>query len=577
MRLHSLSFRNFKSFKDETEIVLKDINYIIGPNGAGKSNILHGIQILSRLLNETFIPASTDYFDAKLDADMSLSFVIEMSDDDRDKIFDQTSNYTSNFFRLVKYKATFNNNALKEMTLSITDSNGDFKPCVLLQSHNNNNHVLQKCTIDYSTQQIPEIRSQTIAAVINERSQLLQKFSQESGELLLIIQKFFVGLAMVDSNRKSQRSVKAHETSDITLDGSNMPNEINSLRREKRPKLDEVLKKISSGDITEIDVKMESDNNVIVVYENGLENPTDHARLSSGQNQMTLFAHLLIHTLPQLVIIEEPELHLHAKAQKEMLQLIRERSTDKQFIIETHSPIFANVREGESTFLVTKIDGATEVVPVDESNMGQIRLEMGITHSDYFDNDLLCFVEGDSEHVSLPVFAKKMGYEIGVGLWWWNLSGYGNIKNLKVLLQYLNSSDRKIFLLLDKNSDAEKHLGDLVEKNLIKQEMCHVLEKNFEDLFPSKHLIEITEALALDKQVQFELSADNLDKLRKDRNVDKILEEYWKKNQKKYDYPKKELAKKLAEHDDDIPQGVSEIIENIMKRFGVRSSTAKTT
>ena len=127
------------------------------------------------------------------------------------------------------------------------------------------------------------------------------------------------------------------------------------------------------------------------------------------------------------------------------------------------------------------------------------------------------------------------------------------------------------------SSDAEKHLDDLVEKNLIKRKMCHVLEKNFEDLFPSKHLIEITKELARNKQVQFELSADNLDNLRKERRVDKIFEEYWKKNQQAYDYPKKELAKKLAEHDDDIPQGISEIIGMIMKRFGVRPSTAKTT
>ena len=144
-------------------------------------------------------------------------------------------------------------------------------------------------------------------------------------------------------------------------------------------------------------------------------------------------------------------------------------------------------------------------------------------------------------------------------------------------MQYLNSSDRKIFLLLDKNNDAERHLDDLMGKNLIRQEMCHVLEKNFEDLFPSKQIIEITEELARDKQVQFELSVYSLDNLRKDRNVDNILEEYWKKNQKTHGYPKKELAKRLAEHDDGIPQEVSEIIEKIMGRFGIRSGAIQTT
>ena len=576
MRLHSISFKNFKSFKDETEIVLKDINYLIGPNGAGKSNILHGIQVLSRLFTESSIPASTDYFDTKRDADMSLSFTIEMSNDDRNKIFDQTSNGMSDFFRLVKYKVTFSNNKLKEMILSATDCNDDFKLCALLRS-NNNKYELKQRTIDPSTQQIGEIHSVPASAINMDPSKLLQHFSQIPNKLSSTIRKFFGEFVMIDNNRKPRRSVKAHEISDIALDGSNMPNEINSLERAKRSKLDETIKKISSDSIMEINVKMEGNNNVISVYEDGLENHTDHARLSSGQNQMEFFATLLIHAPPRFIMIEEPEIHLHAKAQKEILQLIREYSTDKQFIIETHSPIFTNVGDSESAFLVTKNSGATDVVPVDESNMRQIRLEMGIAHSDYFDNDFLCFVEGDSEHVSLPVFAKKMGYDLGIGFGWWNLRGYGNIRNLRALLKYLNSSDRKIFLLFDKNNDAERHLDDLMEKNLIRQEMCHVLEKNFEDLFPSKQIIEITEELARDKQVQFELSVDSLDNLREDRNVDNILEEYWKKNQKTHSYPKKELAKRLAEHDDGIPQEVSEIIEKIMGRFGIRSGVTQTT
>ena len=102
MRLHSISFKNFKSFKDETEIVLNDINYLIGPNGAGKSNILSGIQIFSQLLHGKSIPASTDYFDSNLDEDMSLSFTIEMSADDRNQILNQTDNIISDFFSTCK-------------------------------------------------------------------------------------------------------------------------------------------------------------------------------------------------------------------------------------------------------------------------------------------------------------------------------------------------------------------------------------------------------------------------------------------------------------------------------------------
>ena len=191
--------------------------------------------------------------------------------------------------------------------------------------------------------------------------------------------------------------------------------------------------------------------------------------------------------------------------------------------IETHSPIFVNISDTEAVFLVTKNGGATNVVPMNMENLNQIRLEMGISYSDVFDGDFLCVVEGDSEQAAFPRFMKSLGYEPGMKMRFWNLGGYGNIRNVKSLLQYLKPSGREVFLLLDENGEARRHMDELVEEKLVEADRCHVLEKSFEDLFPSDVLIEQSRRLAEEMEVEFELSVDELEEMRKGRNVDKIL------------------------------------------------------
>ena len=44
----SISIKNFKSWKNETEFPLDDINLLFGPNSAGKSSILQALMLLNQ-------------------------------------------------------------------------------------------------------------------------------------------------------------------------------------------------------------------------------------------------------------------------------------------------------------------------------------------------------------------------------------------------------------------------------------------------------------------------------------------------------------------------------------------------
>ncbi|MBX3293877.1 MAG: AAA family ATPase [Acidobacteria bacterium] len=64
-----------------------------------------------------------------------------------------------------------------------------------------------------------------------------------------------------------------------------------------------------------------------------------------------------------IYLIDEPELHLHPKAQFKLVELLLEESKDKQILLSTHSPyIFKNALNGDSRMIIFKRDAANKIV-----------------------------------------------------------------------------------------------------------------------------------------------------------------------------------------------------------------------
>jgi AAA15 family ATPase/GTPase len=71
-------------------------------------------------------------------------------------------------------------------------------------------------------------------------------------------------------------------------------------------------------------------------------------------------------------LIDEPELHLHPKAQEKLLDLLLEEAKDKQIFISTHSPYMFKgaIGEGAKLFIFKKSNNEIEVVNVRDNNWG---------------------------------------------------------------------------------------------------------------------------------------------------------------------------------------------------------------
>ena len=113
---------------------------------------------------------------------------------------------------------------------------------------------------------------------------------------------------------------------------------------------------------------------------------------------------------PALYVFDEPDTHLHVKAQIELLDIIRHfNDTGKQVIIATHSPFIMNSVKPRQVRLLTLKDGETKVKTISESKeVEKILRSLGIENIDLFFSRKILIVEGETEEKFIPLIYEKL-------------------------------------------------------------------------------------------------------------------------------------------------------------------------
>jgi predicted ATP-dependent endonuclease of OLD family len=115
-----------------------------------------------------------------------------------------------------------------------------------------------------------------------------------------------------------------------------------------------------------------------------------------------------------IYLIDEPELHLHPKAQDKLLELLLKESKDKQIILSTHSPyIFKNCLKKNVGFILLNRDDHNEII-LNYANVngwgkfpwspswGEINYHAYGLATIEFHNELYGFVQEQTQNFNIP-------------------------------------------------------------------------------------------------------------------------------------------------------------------------------
>lgn len=182
---------------------------------------------------------------------------------------------------------------------------------------------------------------------------------------------------------------------------------------------------------------------------------------------------------PNIILVEEPEVHLHPALEIAMMQYLKKISADCQVFLTTHSTNFLDVADLRNVYLITR-DASTRVqlLSVDDAE-DSIPEELGIRLSSLFMYDRLVFVEGPSDEQILRSFASTLGINLGqAGVGFVTTGGARNFTHYAnaSTLAFLAKRRVKLYFIIDRDErdaleieDLRIRLSDMGELNVLQR------------------------------------------------------------------------------------------------------------
>jgi predicted ATPase len=181
----------------------------------------------------------------------------------------------------------------------------------------------------------------------------------------------------------SQGFPESSQSIPLNEDGSNLASVLDYMLRKDRKRflaaVDTLAKLIPGFEDLLIDTPDANTRHLRLKLDNGLELPGES--LSSGVRHLLFFTTLAYHPrAPQIILIEEPEVGVHPKRLKEIIELLRSITRGEhcnhpaQVILTTHSPYLLDQVNLDTDQVLTfrreeGIDGRRIVEPIDRQRL----------------------------------------------------------------------------------------------------------------------------------------------------------------------------------------------------------------
>jgi len=165
---------------------------------------------------------------------------------------------------------------------------------------------------------------------------------------------------------------------------------------------------------------------------------------------------------PSILLVEEPETHLHPALETSMMRYLKQISASCQVFITTHSTNFLDTAEMRNVYLVSK-DTFTQVQLLNLADAEtQIPRELGIRLSSLFMFDRLVFVEGGSDEEIIREWATILDVNLGqANVGFIAMGGVRNFAHFaaETTLSFLTKRRVQVWFIIDRDERDDSDIA----------------------------------------------------------------------------------------------------------------------
>lgn len=473
MKLKSLTLKNFRKISNEVEPTItfnSDINVLVGANNAGKTSILNAIQML--LLNQN------NHTSLRLNSIANTNYLIQ----------DGTLTIEGELgLREEQWKSLIKN---LEQQPHIKQYATNFDSKILLKSliespfrwSKTYSLINRKAVSTENIVHLP-LTDQRNELVINNLKSLVQNadFYNVYNTPLYLDSKGLIGDSELFKPLNEIANVRTGRNSNQT----NIRGQLYALKKKDPENFKEFKIKLLEifEEIEDLDVIHNEDIGQfqLVIKEklrrNGeLEEVTyDINNVGQGMQTLVIMLSTVLLLKPSIVLMDEPEVHMHPSLIKQFVEYIKKLTPEIQFIITTHSVVLINEVGLDKVFslkndvnkkgiIVTKVDDKNSLL----ETISQLGYNVDtLTYT--LKPKVYVFAEGPSDKDILLAFAKKNDVTKSINsnnVAFIEMGGKGNRYKLVNLINKLQQDfmDTPFLMLLDRDETSEEEIEKLRQK-----------------------------------------------------------------------------------------------------------------
>lgn len=503
MQLNSFSVSNFRSITTAKKVPLSNYSILVGANNEGKSNILNALAIAMGVLVEFKRNVRRDSLGRI--REVPIEFILRRVDYNwkRDFPVSKQKSTAKNKDTEITLEFQLNDEECKDFFNKIGSKLDGKLPIVLTLSDRNFKVSIAKpgrgnATLNKKSARIAEFVSERInfeyipaIRTSENASEVVSELISDELKKLEVNPEYAEALKTIETLQQPILDELAESVQ--TTVSSFLPSVRKvdfSIRRSER------LRAFSRSTKIEID-----DGNLTP-----LERKGDGVKSLVALALMRYASEKASTSESTIIAIEEPEAHLHPKAIHELRSVISTLSQKNQVVLTSHSPLFVDPSQLESTIVVNENKAACA------RNIAEVRDVLGVRLSDNLQSArLVALLEGEDDQIVVPslIAAIEPKLEKAISSGDLVFDNLGGASNLQYKIRLYRSSACMVQSLLDSDKAGIDAVEKATASGTIKDADYNLLfaaglqESELEDLFnPTDYKEDFIEEFGVDPSIK---------------------------------------------------------------------------